>query len=261
MNIFEKFKKSAKEFANVRSVVTMAMLLALRVVLSVFVSIRIGESLKISTAFLATAVMGVSFGPTAGFIFGAAGDIIQWALNPTGPLIIGLTVNSALAGLIYGMAFYGSLPRFAMKEKESKLPRWCAVCSIIVSSILLLVGFAVLLMAYNDRKNTTYPSWLITGAIVFVVIAAIIFTVMLITASVDRIYVLKVVVATVLVNVGINAFLGTYFLANTYGWDYWVYFVPRLIKNLLLIPIESVCMYYVLSALSKNRYLHDMILK
>jgi len=187
--MLKKIKNSALEFKSVRSLVIIAMLLAVHTVLSILGSVRVSDSLKISTGFVATAIMAVSYGPVVGLIFGAAGDIIQWMINPTGPLALGLTLNAALAAMVYGFTLYKKLPKKAI----------------------------------------------------------------------DILYMLRIIVCVSLINILINAVLGTYWLADLYGWDYKVYFWPRLIKNLIQIPINSIIIYFVMQAFSNNRYLRQMI--
>ena len=187
--MLKKIKNSALEFKSVRSLVIIAMLLAVHTVLSILGSVRVSDSLKISTGFVATAIMAVSYGPVVGLIFGAAGDIIQWMINPTGPLALGLTLNAALAAMVYGFTLYKKLPKKAI----------------------------------------------------------------------DILYMLRIIVCVSLINILINAVLGTFWLADLYGWDYKVYFWPRLIKNLIQIPINSIIIYFVMQAFSNNRYLRQMI--
>nr|MCR4778713.1 hypothetical protein [Lachnospiraceae bacterium] len=61
--MLKKIKNSALEFKSVRSLVIIAMLLAVHTVLSIVGSVRVSDSLKISTGFVATVIMAVSYGP------------------------------------------------------------------------------------------------------------------------------------------------------------------------------------------------------
>ncbi|MBP5305964.1 MAG: folate family ECF transporter S component [Lachnospiraceae bacterium] len=118
--MLKKIKNSALEFKSVRSLVIIAMLLAVHTVLSIVGSVRVSDSLKISTGFVATAIMAVSYGPVVGLIFGAAGDLIQWMINPTGPLALGLTLNAALAAMIYGLHYIRSFQRKTKVKRAEK---------------------------------------------------------------------------------------------------------------------------------------------
>ena len=148
MRLLKDFKDSAKEFTKLRSVVTIAMLLAVHTVLALYLSVRVSDSLKISTGFVAVAICTVAYGPVVGFVFGALGDVIQWALNPTGPLALGLTFNAALTGLAYGIAFYKRLPKnpgAASEDKSAKqVSRVYSWSYGISSAAFLIVGFGSL---------------------------------------------------------------------------------------------------------------------
>lgn len=106
---FSKIVKSAREFKNLRSVVCMAMLLALRVVLSVY-SLTLTPTLRISVSFLAEVVVAYLFGPVPALTVGAFGDILQFFIKPTGPYFWGWTLSAGLAGLVYGVFLYGYTP-------------------------------------------------------------------------------------------------------------------------------------------------------
>ena len=71
-----KFRDSMLELKNVRAITQMAMLMALSLILNLFASIQITESLKLSFGFLATAMMGMLFGPSLAGIGAALSDII-----------------------------------------------------------------------------------------------------------------------------------------------------------------------------------------
>ena len=102
------FTDSAKEFKNLRSVVAVALLIALHTVMAMFLSIQVTPSLRISLSFLANCIIGCMFGPVMGFVAGGLGDIIQYILKPIGPYFIGWTISAALACMIYGCFFYGT---------------------------------------------------------------------------------------------------------------------------------------------------------
>jgi len=267
--MLEKIKKSAGEFKSVKALVTIAMLLAIHTVLSAYVSIRISDSLKITISYVATVVMAVCYGPVVGFVFGALGDIIQYFLNPTGPLALGLTLNAALAAMVYGFAFYKKLPKSRIEElhrgeEVTETPKGNTVLTIVfalISAAGLLFGFIRLLLAYTDRKNMSYPS-----SFYFISIGSIMigvgFTLILMDRSKeDWLYIVRIVIAVAIINIGINAFLGTYWLSQLYAWDYGVYFVPRLIKNLIQIPINTVIIYYLMKAIANNKGLRKLVLE
>lgn len=110
MSAIKKLKDSFSEMKNIHSLTAVAMLLALRVVLGMFANATLpffGNNVKLSGAFLPIAIAGSMFGPVAGAVVGAFGDIISFIIVPTGGAYFpGFTISGLLTGLIYGLAFY-----------------------------------------------------------------------------------------------------------------------------------------------------------
>lgn len=110
MSAIKKLKGSFGEMKNIHSLTAVAMLLALRVVLGMFANATLpffGNNVKLSGAFLPIAIAGSIFGPVAGAVVGAFGDIISFIIVPTGGAYFpGFTISGLLTGLIYGLAFY-----------------------------------------------------------------------------------------------------------------------------------------------------------
>ncbi len=110
MSAIKKLKGSFGEMKNIYALTAVAMLLALRVVLGMFANATLpffGNNVKLSGAFLPIAIAGSAFGPVAGAVVGAFGDIISFMIVPTGGAYFpGFTISGLLTGLIYGLAFY-----------------------------------------------------------------------------------------------------------------------------------------------------------
>ena len=101
-----RIKKSAKEFGNTKSLVAMAMLLALRLALGYVTNIQLTESIKIGFTIFPTTIACMMFGPIPGLAMGGAADLIGFFIKPTGPFFPGYTLDSMVAGFIYGCFFY-----------------------------------------------------------------------------------------------------------------------------------------------------------
>lgn len=101
-----RIKESAKEFGNIKSLVAMAMLLALRLALGYVTNIQLTESIKIGFTIFPTTVACMLFGPVPGLVMGGAADLIGFFLKPTGPFFPGYTLDSMVAGFIYGCFLY-----------------------------------------------------------------------------------------------------------------------------------------------------------
>ncbi len=128
MNVFIKsFTNSAKEFRNLKSVVTAGLLVAVHTVMAVFLSITVTQSLRISISFLANVVTGALFGPIVGMVCGGVGDVVQYLIKPTGAYFPGFTISAMLSGFIYGTAFYYKFPKRkdnnTMSEKKHGFSR------------------------------------------------------------------------------------------------------------------------------------------
>ena len=135
------FTDSAKEFKNLRSVVAVALLIALHTVMAMFLSIQVTPSLRISLSFLANCIIGCMFGPVMGFVAGGLGDIIQYILKPAGPYFIGWTISAALACMIYGCFFYGAFKKQdGIKEKKLFDWRFFVRCVIALTIETILIN-------------------------------------------------------------------------------------------------------------------------
>lgn len=99
-----KNKFSIKFTAHNMSII--AMLVALHIILSRFLSINLNEFMRISFGFLPTAVAGMLLGPLPAMLTGGLGDVIGYLLHPTGAYHFGFTLTAICAGLVYGLFFY-----------------------------------------------------------------------------------------------------------------------------------------------------------
>ena len=103
--LLESVRLSAQEFSRVQTIAVCGMLLALRLVLSLF-TINASAILKISFSYLPVAAAGMLFGPLAGGAVGALGDALGSFINPTGPYFPGFTLDAFVSGFLYGLLLY-----------------------------------------------------------------------------------------------------------------------------------------------------------
>ncbi len=169
----ENLKEALKEFKNVKSLTTVALLGAAGVIISMF-TININQFLVISFASVTHGVSGMLFGPfltgfTALFL-----DVLKYLLNPNGPFFPGFALNELIIGFIYGFMFY---------KKEISVKR--------------------------------------------------------------------VVIARIIIVIVINMFLTPLWLSILYGQAFEVLASMRIIKNIILLPIDTFVLYQVL-VLSKK---------
>lgn len=122
-----RMKKSAKEFGNTKSLVAMAMLLALRLALGYVTNIQLTESIKIGFTIFPTTIACMMFGPIPGLAMGGAADLIGFVLKPTGPFFPGYTLDSMVAGFIYGCFFY----------RREKLTIWRVMAALATVTVVV----------------------------------------------------------------------------------------------------------------------------
>lgn len=170
--INEMVRSSYGELKNPRSLTGLSMLLALSILLAYFFRIDIGPQLSIGLSFIATALMGMLYGPVAAGLANGLGDLIKFVIKPQGgAYFIGFTFNVVLAGAIYGFLLY-------------------------------------------KRKPTL----------------------------------LRAATAKTLVNLVVNAFLNTMWMSLLYGQGFQAMIIPRIVKNITLLPLEIALLYTVLTA-------------
>ena len=87
---------------RLRKLCRLAALVALQIVLSRFVSPKVGESFKLGFGFLAVMLAGALEGYLGGIIVAAVSDVLGALLFPQGPFFIGYTFTAALTGFILG---------------------------------------------------------------------------------------------------------------------------------------------------------------
>lgn len=150
--IFSKFSDSFHEFRKIRSITGLAMLMAIALVLNLTVSIQLTESLRLGFGFLATAMMGMLYGPFCAGVAAGLVDIFQFILKPTGEFFPGFTLTAILGGILYGLFLY---------KNHSSLPRLIAVKSIINVFLHLLLNSYWLTFLYGYAFWTKIPERII----------------------------------------------------------------------------------------------------
>ena len=112
---------------NTRTLVTMAMLVAVEIVLSRFLSVSAWNT-KIGFAFVPVAVAAVLLGPLEEGVVAALADFLGAILFPTGPYFPGFTLTAFLMGLSYGLF-----------HRDQRLPRVLLAVAIhqFILSLLL----------------------------------------------------------------------------------------------------------------------------
>jgi len=148
-----------------RNIVYYALLIALNVVLTRIGSIRISgggvEIIRIGFGGYPVIFAGIMFGPLAGGIIGALGDIIGVIISPGGAYMPHFTLTAALTGIIPGYIMRNC------KNKECKTSTKRLLLAIgigqIVTSIILTPYFLKIL--FGVHFVASLPSRLVSQAI------------------------------------------------------------------------------------------------
>ncbi len=149
------FLESFKEFKKLRSLTGLGMCLALGVILSFFFSVQLSQELKLTFSFLPLALIGMMYGPSCGFIAGAALDLICYVIKPTGPYFPGFTLTTALTGLVFGLFLY---------KGQTKLWRMAAAKVLINLLLNLLLNSLWLKLLYGSAFWAMLPTRLVKNA-------------------------------------------------------------------------------------------------
>lgn len=90
---------------DTKMLVTAALLIAMQIILSRFLSIN-AWNLKIGFAFTAVFVAAYLYGPWFSAVVALIADIVGASLFPSGAFFPGFTVTAVLSGLVFGVFLY-----------------------------------------------------------------------------------------------------------------------------------------------------------
>ena len=133
-----------------KKLVLCGMFIALDILLSRFLTFRIGPSQRMSLQFLAHSMCGFYLGPVLGALTMMASDVIGFLINSGGYAFFpGYILSAALSGIIYGLMLH---------DKPVKL--WRTVAS--VSTVTLIV--TALINNYWTSIFMATPFWTVVVA-------------------------------------------------------------------------------------------------
>ena len=135
-----------------KKIILSALLLALLIILSRFLSIKT-PIIKISFGFVPTMLCAIWLGPKYAVAINVLGDIIGATLFPTGPYFVGYTISTAVAGLIYGLILH-------KKNSDSYTDKQFILRLILATTLVAIISNMIL--------NTLWVS--ITGGKAFMVL-------------------------------------------------------------------------------------------
>ena len=127
-------RESAQIIKKPQTLAICAMLIAINVVLGQF-TLPISESVRIGFGFVTVPVASMLYGPLVGCAMGMLQDVVSLMIKPTGGLIIALTLNAGMMGIVYAAFFYKRRVNFVRVVPAQALV--VCVINIILNSIAL----------------------------------------------------------------------------------------------------------------------------
>ena len=114
-----------------------------------FAGIQVGNSVRISFGYLATAANAVLLGPVPAALGAMITDLLVFLIKPTGPFFPGFTLSAGLGGLIYGLVLY---------KREVKLWRVLLAKLLIDVLVNILLNTLWVKMLYGNAFFALLPA-------------------------------------------------------------------------------------------------------
>ncbi len=155
------FKDSLKVFKNLKSLVMIAILLAL-VMVCKFIPIPSGfGELGLSFSFLFLGVACMLFGPYPALAIGFLSDVLGYLIKPDGAFFIGYTIQSMVACFAYALCFHKTYVTFTRCLVARVIVNF--LCNVIIGTIsrAIMLGmgydaFMTYLLTISLPKNIIY---------------------------------------------------------------------------------------------------------
>ena len=154
-------KKKKKTAVAIETLVTIAILIALSVVCSMALTVRVGTALKFSPVFVVSALAARRYGPLVAGLVALMADIIQFFMFPTGlPFSFGICFSGVLSGMILGF--------FMNKKVDIKR----IIIGVLSSQILCSLFLTTFIMVYIEGWSPLFPLiyWRALQALIMIVI-------------------------------------------------------------------------------------------
>ncbi len=156
-----KFQNN-KKTTPTQTLIFIALLTALSVVISCFLTYRVANVMKFSPVFIISAIAGYKYGIGGAILISVLTDVIQYFMFPSNGFSIGIFVSNVVFGLIFGLCFYKKF-NFSRILTASILSQ--SICTVLIPTYFWV---------YVDRWYPSidviiYPR-IIQGCIMIVVI-------------------------------------------------------------------------------------------
>lgn len=145
---------------SVRKLCTLGLLTAITVILAIFCTLRIGDTIKIPFKFISVFLTSAIFGPWWGGTVAALGDILNTLIVPVGAFNPFITCVEFLYGFIFGIFFY----RHSQKGKGYLLRT--VLCVIIMFLIdIFITSFILTCFGYFPSFTVAVAGRFLAGII------------------------------------------------------------------------------------------------
>lgn len=156
--IFMSEKNYSKTVFNTRTLVTLAILVAMEIVLSRFLSISAWNT-KIGFSFIPVAVAAMLYGPVAGGLVGALGDFVGAVLFPIGAYFPGFTLTAFLTGVVFGLFLY----------REQTVPKIIGAVTVNQCVLSLCLNTLWISILYGSPYGPLFVTRIVQTVILFAV--------------------------------------------------------------------------------------------
>ena len=157
------FMLHGKSQQNLRSMVLCAMLLAVSVLLTRFVSPQMGDAVRFSFGTIPIMLAGIVCGPVYGLVVGLTADLLGFFINPMGAAFLpGLTLCSGLLGLVPALLY--------VKLFKSKNVIWLIVAVTLSELVISGLIKSYFLMGYYGGTYWVWAGPKLINAIVMAII-------------------------------------------------------------------------------------------
>ncbi len=157
-----------KSFFTLRRLTTMAIFIALQVVLARFAGIQVSEGLRVSFEAIPIILAGIWLGPMAGFVVGFLSDLIGTLISGYGVYFLPLAITPILNGVLPGLCY-----RYLFKENMNFIKCIAMVVVTEIISSLLLGTYALTwyFQLFVPNKEATFAILFIPRLTKFVTMA------------------------------------------------------------------------------------------
>lgn len=231
----------------VRAGLFIAMSLVLKVIFEIYIPLAGIPALRINFASIPLMLSGIILGPAAGFLSGAAADIINFMVKPGGPYFPGFTLVSALSGFLPGLIF-----KYIKKDINYNLLNtiFISLLSVGFVSVFMFNGLLTFEGGIMYDGKTLNPIYIIGF---FMLVAIYLIIPIKIKSTNSNLSMNKIVFAVSATQLITSIILSTYFLSILYGKGFMIFLPARILTNFFMIPLYSIILASILNAV-KGRF-------